>query len=111
MVFLYTTVCRPPGGGLRILFPAKILGQQEQGTKTTELTLSLCLRMSHRNLAQGTCLQDLVWAISRVQELDQENGSGKTPKLTHPTQLADNFQYSLKILEKNIIKIKIYDPF
>ena len=51
MVFLYTTVCRPPGGGLRILFPAKILGQQEQGTKTTELTLSLCLRMSHRNLA------------------------------------------------------------
>ena len=36
--------------------------------------------------------QNLEEAKSRVQEQDQENGSGQTPKLTHPTQLSDTPQ-------------------
>ena len=43
-------------------------------------------------ISTGNLFQDLVWAISRVQELDQENGRGKTPKLTNPTQLSDTPQ-------------------
>ena len=42
--------------------------------------------------SQGNLFEDLVWAISRVQELDQENNSGQTPKLTNPTQLSDTPQ-------------------
>ena len=38
VVYLYTTVYRPPSSELQVLFPAKILGQQEEGTKTTKLT-------------------------------------------------------------------------
>ena len=34
----------------------------------------------------------MVWAISRVQELDQEKSSGWTPKLNRPSQLADTPQ-------------------
>ena len=45
-----------------------------------------------RQFAQGNLFEDLVWAISRVQELDQENNSGQTPKLTNPTQLSDTPQ-------------------
>ena len=43
-------------------------------------------------LEEGTCYQDPFWHYPVHKKLDQENGSGKTPKLTHPTQLSDTPQ-------------------
>ena len=48
--------------------------------------------MKHRILEEGTCFQDLFWSYLIHKKLDHENVLGYTPKLTHPTQLADTPQ-------------------
>ena len=70
-----------------------MLGQSQEETKRCRTNpFPFPLHIRHQYLAQGTCFQDSFWAKSRVQELDHETGSGETPKLTDPAQLADTPQ-------------------
>ena len=73
--------------------PPKSSANQRRGRKDAGVNpfpFPLCVR--HENLHRETCLKIWFGTISRVQELDQENNSGQTPKLTNPTQLSDTPQ-------------------
>ena len=65
--------------------------QTQPGDYTCFLSSSrLCLEKL--NLDQETCIQKSIWQYPEIQEQDQENSSGQTPKLTNPTQHSDTPQ-------------------
>ena len=56
------------------------------------LAFIIVLLFEKIKLEEETCFQKSVWQYPELQEIDQENSSGRTPKLTYPTQLPDTPQ-------------------